>query len=66
MLYLHLKGMITLVTSDHDHRLLKPLIGWEMSDGPTSFYQATMGEHNIKWMGKWYRSDMESYMSRNV
>ena len=32
------KGMFTLVISNLDHRLLKPLIGWEMSGGPTSIY----------------------------
>ena len=42
------KGMCT---SDHDHRFLKSLIGWEMGGGPTLFTQGhkkskvTMIEH---------------------
>lgn len=56
------KGRSTLVTGDHDHRILKPLVGWEMSGGLTLFctslpkIEVTTGENvTTQKLRKWHK-----------
>lgn len=60
--------MVVTDDHDHDHRFLKSLIVWEMSDNPTLFYtrslalEAIMGDHKTKQnkKKKGWESDVES------
>ena len=58
------KSVLILVTSDHGHRYLNSLIGWEMSAGPTSFYIRSPYVTVSTWKNEW-NSKVDSYMSRN-
>ena len=54
------------MTNHHDQHFLEPLIGWEMSGSPTSFYtwslkiEMTTCKHVKKWMRKWHGTNIES------